>query len=730
MQSAFKESRARSERFSPKFMPNRLLRARLLRAVFAIALMAWSAPAWAQLPLIRLDRIFPLGGAAGSEVVLEIQGRDLEEANSLRFDHPGLKATPGAKPNQFKVTIAPEVPPGSYEMRAVGKYGITGARLFAVQHGLAEVLEKEPNDEPAKANEISINSAVNGQSDGNGDDYFRFAGKKRQRVVIDCYALRLDSTLRAQLSLLTSDGKILQSSRPYYHRTDTLLDVVLPEDGAYLVRLHDAIFNGGLPYRLLVSDRPQLENAFPSAIEIGKSTQVQVVGRNLPSGKSNPARRILDQAMDEATITVAAPDEAKLGFKSLVHLGSANANVRGFQWLPSEFKNALNPLTFAVADAPVVLDKEPNNTPESAQTITLPAVVCGRFDVPGDADWLQFTAKSNEQFSFDLLCERIDLPGDPFVVLFDGKGNELTSFDDHGINFNALAQFNRDPLGTWRAPADGTYRVLVQDRYGAGGPRHQYALRIAKAEPDLFPVVCHETPGMPTAPCVRQGGSAFYEICLNRRDFSGPVTIEAEGLPPGLTVATIHMSPQTQTGTIVLTAAPDAPEWSGAIKLKATGSIDGKTFERPVRCVQRRWPIDNVNTSVAVREIVLAIRSKAPYGLQSQSEPAKVTAGGSAEFAVRATRHWPDFKGPIQVNGLNLPPGFSVAAATFAADQTEIKPKLTVAANVPPGTYSIVLRGDAQVPFSRDEKATTRPNVRVADPTTPLAVIVEAAMKK
>ena len=49
---------------------------------------------------------------------------------------------------------------------------------------------------------------------------------------------------------------------------------------------------------------------------------------------------------------------------------------------------------------------------------------------------------------------------------------------------------------------------------------------------------------------------------------------------------------------------------------------------------------------------------------------------------------------------------------------------------VPPGTYSVIFRGDAQVPFSKDEKAATRPNVRVADASTPLTVVVEAAKKK
>jgi hypothetical protein len=91
-------------------------------------------------------------------------------------------------------------------------------------------------------------------------------------------------------------------------------------------------------------------------------------------------------------------------------------------------------------------------------------------------------------------------------------------------------------------------------------------------------------------------------------------------------------------------------------------------------------------------------------------------------------RHWPDFKGKVQLAGLNLPPGFGFVATEIAADKSEAAVKFTVAGNVPPGTYTLVLRGDAQVPFNRDPAA-NKPNVRVADPTTPLTVVVRPAQK-
>jgi hypothetical protein len=701
-----------------------------MRTKILIVWLFLAGSARAELPLIRLDRVFPLGGQAGSEVQMEIGGRDMEDVKVLHFDHPRLKATL-LKPNQFRVSIAPSVPSGTYEVRAVGKYGISAAQIFAVGRGLTEVRETEPNDSPEKAQKVPLNCAVNGHSDSNGDDFFRFSAKQGQRLTIDCQAFRLNTTLRAILTLSGADGKDLLQSRPYYTRTDPFLDFTAPADGEYVVRLHDMTFLGGLPYRLVISDHPQIENAFPNAVVPGEKTGLTFLGRNLPGGKPSSRWRIQGVPLEESVTAVTIPQESVSGgFAFVNHLPSPSLNTRGVQFWPDAVKNALNPVTLFPADAPVTTDHEPNDSAETAQPIRLPTVIAGRFDKPGDADWFTFEAKAGDTYAVDLLCERLDLPGDPFVIFFDAKGNELTSFDDHGINFNSLAQFNRDPIGTFRAPANGSFRVLVQERYGKGGPRYQYVLRLTKVVPDFFPVVFHETASDPTCPLVGRGGSAFCEICLNRRDLSGPVIVEAEGLPKGVSCPPVHISAQSQFANVVFTAAADAPEWAGAIRLKAWALVDGKKIERQVRCSQRRWPIANINTSVEAREICLAVRSQAPYALKLPEKKVAVTIGKEVEFPMSVSRYWPDFKGKIQVTGLNLPPGFDFATKDIPADKTGVQATLKVAGNVPPGEYSVVLRGDAQVPFNRDPKAAGRPNVRVADPSTPMIVVVNAEQKK
>lgn len=133
---------------------------------------------------------------------------------------------------------------------------------------------------------------------------------------------------------------------------------------------------------------------------------------------------------------------------------------------------------------------------------------------------------------------------------------------------------------------------------------------------------------------------------------------------------------------------------------------------------------------VTIREFCLAVRGKAPYAVQLPAEKLSVAAGSMLETSAKVVRQWPDFKGKVQRIGRNLPPGFSFATTEIAVDQTKAKIKRNVAANVPPGDYSVVLRADAQVPYHRDPAATSRPNVRVADPSTPMLVQVLPPVKK
>ena len=95
------------------------------------------------------------------------------------------------------------------------------------------------------AQKVEVNSAINGDADGNGQDVFRFAAKKGQRIVIDCEAGKLDSMMDATMSLSSADGKLLASNSDYCGR-DPLIDFLVPAQGEYLVTVHDLSYRGRL----------------------------------------------------------------------------------------------------------------------------------------------------------------------------------------------------------------------------------------------------------------------------------------------------------------------------------------------------------------------------------------------------------------------------------------------------------------------------------------------------
>src|SRR6188508_3170132 len=122
--------------------------AKILRRAAFLALAATASAQQAASPQVPQPKIYavqPCGAKIGSGVDVRISsGSDLDGADRLLFSHPGITAKPVMEePNRiypqgravegrFKVSVAADVPPGIYEVRAAGYFGVTNARRFAV----------------------------------------------------------------------------------------------------------------------------------------------------------------------------------------------------------------------------------------------------------------------------------------------------------------------------------------------------------------------------------------------------------------------------------------------------------------------------------------------------------------------------------------------------------------------------------------------------------------------
>jgi hypothetical protein len=582
----------------------------------------------------------------------------------------------------------------------------------------------QPQKEPDAAQPVPLNCVVNGSSKQGREDVYRFPAKKGQRVVVECFAQRLDSQLAGVLVLGDADGRQLASNGDYAGR-DPLVEFVAPKDGDYLVALNDLTYRGGQPYRLVISDRPQVENVFPRAVEAGRPARLTVYGRNLGGGARPSPLVVNDLPLDEVTESVTAPGDvlARGLFRFTDHPTghsvlptAATCTLTGFQY---------RGVPLLVSDIPVSLEREPNDDPTRPQKLPIPVALSGRFDRGRDADWFEIEPPADGPYSFEVYCERIAGRADPYLVVLDEKDNRVSELDDFGIRANSFDGHTRDVSGTVSLSAKKKYRVLVQDRYRRGGPRYQYVLVIRKPVPDFYPAVIHSQDPGPGGTTVRRGGAAYLDVVIhNTGGFNGPLTITAEGLPTGLHVAPTMINSDNR-GVVVLWADAEAADWVGPVKLLATAKRGTETFTREVRPYTRVWNSTDLNSSRPTRELVVAVRGEpAPFAVTPAAERLEAEAGKKVEVRVKCERLWPDFKGSVNLQPLSFPGPVKMGTVTVAEGKGEAAVTLEVQPNARPGEYTLAMQCQAQVPFARDPKPGVKPSTLVTAPSRPVTLVV------
>ena len=518
----------------------------------------------------RISFVMPMGGKAGSEFELRVTGQDLADPadlQTLHFNFPGVKVEmigsdttvidkKKGQPQQalttqkFKVTLPANAPIGIQDVRIVTKKGISNPRAFVVSDH-KEFVEQEPNNEVDKAQRIALNSSVSGViSTGTDVDFYVFAGKKGQRVVLSCLTSSIDSRLPAFVQLFGPGDVYLGGNRNYF-QNDALVDAVLPADGDYYVRVVSFAYqqaNSGIDcfYRLTVTTAPWIDAVFPSAIEPGKSAQVTVYGRNLPGGKIDPDAVVNDHPLEKVVVTVKAPGDARaiqrLAFSG--YMTPISSMLDGFDFRLKNEAGQSNPFLMTYASGKVIADNGDNDEQAKAQQVPTPCTIAGRIEKKGDRDWYAFSAKKGEGFNIDACAERLGAPMDLFFQIRSAQGTLITEQDDNPeILSPQFYTANSDPPKyRFVAPADGIYYIMVttRDAFTQFGPRHGYTLKITPEEPDFRLVAMPTSLVSPEGNVVNKEGGAAYTVYIWRfGGFNETITLTGENLPPG-----VGMQPQ------------------------------------------------------------------------------------------------------------------------------------------------------------------------------------------
>jgi hypothetical protein len=711
-----------------------------------LLLLLLPASTRAQIPQHRLDAVFPSGGqVGGGPVEVGLVGAELESAEGLWFDHPGLSAARvdgDAKPPRFLVSIAPDVPPGLHDVRVVGPLGVSNPRAFAV--GLrAEVVEQEPNNGPDQAGSIALGQTVNGQVGAATDlDWFAFEGKTDQRVIINLDASRLDSVLDAELRLYDAEGRELAYGHADVGR-DPIIDAVLPADGPYRVEVRDVVYAGSPAhvYRLSLHGGPVVDAVVPRAAEPGSTAPFALLGRNLGPDATDTGDLLPDgQPLQRLEVSIAVPPDLAIDpdRPGVGDSGSPSAGNRGFWYLHEDDQGVADPVFIAEALAPVAVEQGPTDESE-AMTLVPPCDVSADFRQVGDVDTYEFRAARGQAWMIEVLADRIGSPVDPTLLVQQLKedgtvAKDIAEADDQADPGTAprFARGSVDPILKFQAPEDATYRVTVGDLYNATepAPRAVYRLVIRPERPDFALFLAPGDAGRPGAVSVLAGGRTDASVLAHRVDgMNRPIRIEVEGLPAGVSAEPVVIAANQAQAPLVFSAADAAPSKLGTARVvgRAIGD-DGRPAGDPARVAVAgsitRPPAGASAVARVTRGLALAVRPGAPIRLWAAPSTLSVPQGGTAELTATLSRS-AGVDGEFQVAGDALPPNATVAGGKIEAGKDAVAVTLAVPDNVPPGIYTMLLRasGKAAIPDPNDPSKPREVNLN--EPSNPIIVTIK-----
>ena len=589
---------------------------------------------------------------------------------------PNRQGNPAiAETATIKITVATNAEPGERELRLGAPNGLSNPLVFCVGHlpEFAGPPEKSPNPDvdrfrerfgrptqkaPGKSEtRVSLPLVLNGQIMPGAVDRYRFSARKGQRLVMAASARALIPYLadavpgwfQATLALYDAKGQELAYDDDYRFNPDPVLACEIPADGDYVLEIKDAIYRGreDFVYRITVGELPFVTSIFPLGGPAGGRTSIGLKGWNLPE-----------------------PSLKEVG-------GDASS---GIQFLCLRKGDRLsNRVPYAIDSLPELVEQEPNNERASAQPVSLPLIVNGRVNQPGDADVFRFDGRAGEEIVAEIFARRLNSPVDSALKLTDASGKQLAFNDDFEDKGAGLTTHHADSYLRFLLPANGTYYLHLTDTQRQGGPEYPYRLRVSPPHPDF------ELRVIPSSINVRAGAAVVLTIHALRKDgCTNEIMLKLKDAPPGFTLNGARVPANQDQVRFTLTVPASLDREILTLALEGRATVRGQEIVRPV------VPADDMMQAFAYRHLVpakelkLAVTGRGfgrgPVRVLG-SAPVRIPAGGTARVQLDAPAR------AVEQFNLQLsepPEGITIQTVTPSRSGTEIVLQCD-AAKVKPG---------------------------------------------
>jgi hypothetical protein len=557
----------------------------------------------------------------------------------------------------LRITTPGEAAVGVGALRFATGKGASNLRLMMVDD-LPSVADNGNNRTFASAQEIKLPAAVDGTVEALASDYFKFAAKAGQRVSIEVVAQRLGSALDPMIRLLDAAGReIAFSDDEPGVGGDCRLAFEFAADGVYAVELRDMRNQGGdgHHFRLRMGNFPLVTTAFPSGAQIGSTTAFEAVG---------------PMTAGAAAVTVAIPASAQSGVQSL-----------GFKF-PGGGGSGF--CQVVVGSTPEFAEIEPNDDLSLATRVYLPCAMSGRFEKPRDRDYFQFAAKAGQRWTFAGRTRALGSPSDLLLRVLKADGGVLGEAEDAGAN---------EGVANVTFPADGLYRLVVEDLHRRGGPEHAYRIEAAAYEPGFSLALEADKFDVP------QEGSFVTKVTSARRDYNGPIELTLDGID-GVALEG-NVIPQGKNETQLRATLPAGIKAGALHTIRVVGraKIGDRSFSAAAgaaAALVKQMPTNPFPPASLDGALALGVGPVYPPFFELSVDGGKAQfsqAAGGGSFKVKLKRLDKNFKTPITVSVEGLPTGVAAEVKPVGKGEREYDVALKGPASLPESTQAIRIIG-------------------------------------
>ena len=665
--------------------------------------------------------VFPVSVQVGRAVDVDLKGNYLDRAQGIRCECDDLTAKLTAStPLGLKATITaePGAKPGPRFLRVETPRGLSNRLLFRVT-GWPSLVEQESNDGYEEAESVPVPSLIEGKiATVHDSDMFRFHVKAGERLAFNVLSGRSRIKGHVVAILMTADGRELARNLSYFG-TDPYLDYTFDEEGDYILTIVPRRFSDfytilsddtkiNWQYELAIGRSPILWSLYPMGGRRGTTVDVELRAdfldpQSVPefSGKGVSASLapVDDPCQCRFRLSVAIAEDAELGARYLTF---------------PDPSGALMPLAFAVNDLPELTEQEPNDGLTEGRRVTVPVIVNGRIDRPGDRDGVLFKVDQYDELAF-----HVDAKGlgshvtDPNLTMARLDGELKGIADDRckkcGPFFNAVRKKEKLDPQFWHyfqegnpndAAAAGDYLLQLRDNAKRGGPNHTYRLVLRNKKSDFrVGVVSAAVRGS-------LGGEAEIPVVIRAEEgFKETVEIQVKNLPPGLKAEPLMLPADGQPKKLVIRHDPAVlppDEITGRVEawvqLVGTAKVGDEQVSRRAE-LPAFFTEDGAGYNEIPRgEVLVSFVEPALFSL-SVEQPFRgfrmdLTKGGKIEFPVTIVRD-AEFNEALAWHGVQLPAGLRIEAGP-EIDGVVAMTLLADPAVIAPGKHKLALRASAE----------------------------------